>query len=444
MTIFLILSLVFNVGALASLFAWLFERQKRRLYERRSLELNDLLQQAQIQKNDLHHELLRLQIEYQHAQQSQEEKITWQKLAREELQASFQQASQVVLTQSQTSLLQLAESRFLLLQNKQEQALEDKRKAMQDLLSPIKQSLEQLESERKREGQQWHQTYGALHEALRQGQSQTQLLQKETHGLAQALKASHVRGVWGEMQLQRIVELAGMTAYCDFTPQKTLEKNGQEHESIKRPDLIVHLPAGRHLAIDAKAPLKAYLESLEDISREDQKRKIEEHARQLKQHIQALSQKQYWKNLESCDFVILFVPGDIFLHHALIEIPDLLDWAAQRHILLATPTSLIALLKSCAYSWHQTKLQAQVEQIITSGKELYTRLSCFCEHFEDLRKNLDRSVHSFNNLVGSWQNRVLSSAKRLQELDLHQTDLHEINPLDTIPRQARPTNVIPH
>lgn len=361
---------------------------------------------------------------------SAQEKISWLEKAQTQLQSTFTLLSENVLNQAQKNLLNLTESKLELFKTQQMHTSEQSGNRLKELLDPIRTSLNLLEEDRKKEHRLWNQAYGSLQEMVKAQSLVTESLQNETRYLTHALKPSNARGLWGEIQLKRIVELAGMTSYCDFQTQGTVHNKDDPQAARLRPDLVVRLPGGRQIVVDAKAPLKAFLESIEPGLEEKQKLKKLEHAQQLKQHVSELSSKTYWKQFQGIDFVIMFVPGDIFLHEALSELPELLEWAAEKKVLLATPTSLIALLKACSYSWHHSTLESKLSKIVEVGSTLYSRLCTFSSHFEELGKFLEKSSSAYNKLVSSWQSRVLTSAKKLSELKSSQEPLKEMKFLD--------------
>ena len=264
--------------------------------------------------------------------------------------------------------------------------------------------------------------------------SQTQgQLRKETGNLVKALGASHVRGKWGEMNLQRVVELAGMVEHCDFTTQASLSTE----DSKLRPDLIVQLPNQRRVVIDAKVPLDSYLKYVEAEDEKEREQFITKHSSQLKHHIQHLGSKSYWEHLEgSPEFVILYIPLESLYSSALRSNPNLLDIAAQRRVLLATPTTLIAMLKSIDHGWNQEKLALNAAQISALGKELYDRLFKMAEHFSKVGTNLQRAVHAYNETAGSFEHRVISQARRFKDLGVStKEEIPEVNQVDSDLRQ---------
>ncbi len=308
-----------------------------------------------------------------------------------------------------------------------------KEQAIQELVNPLKQELEKHEKqvaelERKRE-----QAYGGLRQYLEDVvQTQSQLRQ-ETGNLTKALRASHVRGKWGEMNLKRVVELAGLVEHCDFTMQTSLAGE----DSRLRPDLIVHLPGQRKIVIDAKTPLDSYLQAIETEDDEKKNQLLIEHSRQLERHVSQLGSKAYWDGLEeSPEFVLLYIPLESLFSTALHHNPDLLEKGIRKKVILATPTTLIALLKAVDYGWRQEKLAENSEQISAMGKDLYDRLFKLADHFARLGTTLDRAVQAYNETVGSFERRVVVQAKRFKELGVPaKQDISDVTWIDRTARQ---------
>ncbi|MEP6778760.1 MAG: DNA recombination protein RmuC, partial [Gemmatimonadaceae bacterium] len=280
-------------------------------------------------------------------------------------------------------------------------------------LNPIRDTLARYDDVLVAMGKSQAQTAGAIGEQLNAVALTGDALRRETQKLSQALRAPNVRGQWGELQLKRVCELAGMLEYCDFEPQVTVRND----DGVQRPDLIVRVPGGRQLVVDAKAPLSAYLEAMaatDDKSRAD---RLAEHAAQLRTHVSKLSAKRYWSQFaQSPEFVVLFLPGEAFFSAALEADPSLLETALTERVILATPTTLIALLKAAAYGWRQERVAQDAERLISLGRELHERISTFDEQLVEVGRGLTRAVTAYNRALGSLETRVLVSARRLGEL----------------------------
>ncbi len=257
----------------------------------------------------------------------------------------------------------------------------------------------------------------------------------QTANLTQALRAPQVRGRWGEVQLKRVVELAGMLSHVDFTEQATI----RTEDGRLRPDLVVILPGERRIVVDAKAPLKAYLESLEVADEAARTAKLKEHAAQVRTHVTRLAEKSYWRQFETApEFVVCFLPGEAFFSAALEQDPALIETGARDHVILATPTTLIALLKAVAYGWQQQRVADSAAEVSALGRQLYERLATFTDHFGRLGDALGTSVRNYNQAVGSLEGRVLPAARKFEELGASgPKPIRELDPVDERPRDPR-------
>jgi DNA recombination protein RmuC len=297
-------------------------------------------------------------------------------------------------------------------------SFESYKKPLEETLKKVDGRLDAVERER-------IETYARLTEKV-------VALASTTEKLSRALRTPAVRGRWGEMQLRKVVELTGMLERCDFDQQPTLYgDNGR-----MRPDLIVHLPGRKQLVVDAKTPLEAYLDAQEAADEETRASRLDAHARQVRDHIEKLASKSYWEPLErSPEMVVLFLPGEMLFSAALQRDPSLIETGLQRRVLLASPTTLIALLTTVAHSWRQEALAENYREVAQLGRDFYERLSRFADHFNELRKKLDGAVHAYNDAVGSFESRVLVSARRLKDLKVTTADdLPDPEPIDTVPR----------
>jgi DNA recombination protein RmuC len=352
--------------------------------------------------------------------------------ARDQLQAVFGELARDSLQSNSEVFLQLARERLTRQQLDASQALKERESAIEALVRPIRDALAKTEAQIQsieRDRIDSFATIRAQMEVLASGQS---TLSRETRNLVTALRRPDVRGQWGEITLRRLVELSGMTAHVDFTEQ---EHRNTDSGAI-RPDMIVHMPERRDIVVDVKTPLDAYLAAVEAQDDAERSAQLRRHAQIVGLRVRELSSKQYWSQFErSPDFVVLFLPGDQFLSAALQENPGLLDDSMRQNVMLATPTSLVALLKAVSYGWKQTVLAANAEEVRRLGEELYKRLAVFGEHLGKLGKSLGSSVEAFNRAVGSLEQQVLPSARRFPELGLRVN--REIDPIEPVADLAR-------
>ena len=357
--------------------------------------------------------------------------------AREQLQAVFGDLARDSLQSNSEVFLQLARERLARQQSDASQALKERETAIESLVQPIREALARTEAQIQAIERDRIDSFASIKTQMETLAGSQTLLSRETRNLVTALRRPDVRGQWGEITLRRLVELSGMTLHVDFTEQ---QHRSTETGSI-RPDMVVHMPDQRDIVIDVKTPLEAYLSAAEAQNDEDRGVQLRRHAQIVGARVRELSSKQYWSQFErSPDFVVLFLPGDQFLTAALQESPGLIDDSLRQNVMLATPTSLVALLKIVAYGWKQSILADNAAEIRRLGEDLFKRLSVFVEHLGKLGKSLGSSVDSFNKAVGSLEQQVLPAARRFPELGLRvNREIESLDPvasLARIPRQA--------
>jgi DNA recombination protein RmuC len=334
--------------------------------------------------------------------------------AKARLAEAFRALAADALKSSNEDFLRLAEQRFKMLAQEAAGELEARKTAVGALVQPLQQAMSAYQQEaRALEEKRLREISGVGRQLTEVAQAQT-ALQRETSNLVNALRAPQVRGRWGEIALRKTAELAGMTKHCDFTEQETVQTEGGR----LRPDMIVHLPAKRDIVVDAKVALNAYLEALEVTTPEQREAALVRHAQQVRMHVRRLASKEYWNQFpQAPDFVVLFIPGEVFFAAAMERDPDLLQDALSSQVLIATPTTFVGLLLTAAYGWRQEQVAENAQRISELGRQVHERLAILIEHFAGVGKSLEKAVEAYNKAVGSLETRVLPAARRFPELD---------------------------
>ena len=364
-----------------------------------------------------------------------QDKIAFLDDAQQKLSDTFKALAADTLHNSNKSFLELAEKELKIFHEAAKGDLEKRQTAIDELVKPVKESLVKVDSKLQEIEKARLEAYTGLTEQVKSMRETQDLFAGETSNLVQALRRPEVRGRWGEIQLRRVVEMAGMLEHCDFTEQQSVNTE----EGRLRPDLVVRLPGDRTIVVDAKTPLDAYLSAIEAPDEETRNAKLKEHARQIRNHVQMLGRKKYFEQFEhSPDFVVLFIPGEIFYTAALQQDPELIEAGVGERVLITSPTSLIALLRAVSYGWRQEKLADNAREISDLGRHLYDCLAKLTEHFAKVGERLDQAVKAYNQALASLENRVLPGARKFKELGASTADdIDRLKPVDNTVRQIQ-------
>ncbi len=426
---------------LGAAFAWLAGRSRSAALAERKFELEAELTSAkahlaqqQEQNALLRAEKVGIEATLASERRNAEDKLRLLADASEGLKAQFKALASDALKSNNTSFLELAKSELEKQQSAAKGELEKREKAVETLVKPISDSLKQVDEHVRELEKSRAEAYGGLKEQVESLLETQKALQTETGNLVKALREPQARGRWGELQLRRCLELAGMLEHCDFLEQVSVTID----ERTRRPDVVVKLPGEKNIIVDSKVPLTAYLAALEAPDEATHKDRLADHARQVRQHIDNLSSKSYWNQFEwTPEFVVLFLPGEVFFRAAMDVDAELIEYGVKRKVIVASPTTLIALLRAVAYGWNQKNLAESAREISAAGKTLYERLSRMAWNFEDIGKRLGGAVDSYNKAVGSMERSVFPIARKMPDLDrsLSAADLPDLHQVEKTPRQ---------
>ena len=422
--------LAFAVGLIGGgVVVFLLRHREIKRLESSMREKDEQISQLQSECTKLTVEIARLNEQ----QKTAEEKIAQWNEAKEKLANEFKALSADALKSNSTQFLELAKTNLEKFQEGAKGDLEKRRQAVDELIKPLKESLKNVDGALKQIGKD-HSGVREKIESLLNSEAQ---LQKETANLVSALKKPTVRGRWGEMQLRRVVEIAGMVSHCDFFEQESVDSDAGR----TRPDMIIRLPGDRTVVVDSKAPLESYLESLETQDEQLRAKKLNRHANLVRTHIRNLSAKGYWEQFQPApEFVVMFLPGEMFFSAALEQDPRLIELGVENRVVLATPTTLIALLRAVAYGWQQEQIAKNAQEISNIGKELYARISTLTEHFSNVGRSIDRAAEAYNKTIGSLESRVLVTARKFRELGSTTGDeIATLQPIDKTTRMIQAT-----
>jgi DNA recombination protein RmuC len=427
--------------AVGAAVAWLAARGRASALTQRKAELEREAAASRVQLTQVQQENSDLRVEKAVAERAlederakAEEKLQDLRAARVEMEAQFSKLATEALRNNNQSFLELAKSELDSQQKQAQGELEKREKAVESLVKPISDSLKSVDDNLRALEVKRTADYSSLSTLVQSLNESQNALTTQTGNLVKALREPQARGRWGELQLRRCLELAGMLGYCDFLEQVTV--TGEDGR--RRPDVVVKLPGEKNIVVDAKVPLVAYLSALEAPDDATRNARLLDHARQVRQHVDSLSGKSYWSQFQPTpDFVVLFLPGEVFFRAAMDADPELIEYAVARKVMVTSPITLISLLRAVAYGWNQQNLAESARKISEAGKQLYDRLCVMTAHVDSLGKKLDGTVKSYNEMLSSMEKRLFPAGKRIAELDrsLSAANLPDPEQIEKTPRQ---------
>ncbi len=405
----------------------------RQLAQQRDSEINQIRSELDVEKQSKVEALTKLD-SYQKSFEEQKALIDSMKT---EMTDTFNALSKAALESSNESFLTLASERLGKIVSDTKGKLGEHQAAMDGMIKPLYETLKRYEEQIRTIEESRHKAYGSLEEQLRALALTHENLQRETSNLVSALRKPQVRGRWGEMQLRRVAELSGMSMHCDFTEQQSMDTE----KGRIRPDMIVHLPMEREIVVDSKVSLEAYLDAIAATTEDERKAKMEKHAQQVRSHMNKLASKEYWSQFkQSPEFVVLFIPGESFLSSALDMDNTIIEDGIEKRVIVATPTTFIALLRAIAYGWRQEQLTKNAQEISELGRQLYERMNTLVQHFDSIGSNLGKAISAYNKAVGSMELRILPSVRKFKELGV--TGADEIPILEQIDQTPRNLSIL--
>ncbi len=406
----------------------------RKQIEHKESEISQIRNELNTERQSKVEALTRLE----ESQKNLDEQRTLLEAMKTEMSDTFNTLSSAALKSSSEDFLRLASEHLGKVVAETKGKLGEHQAAIDGLIKPLNEALKRYEEQIRLIEKSRHEAYGSLEAQLKALASTHEQLQKETSNLVSALKKPQVRGRWGEITLRRVAELSGMSAHCDFTEQISVDTE----RGRLRPDMIVHLPMEREIVVDAKVSLDAYLDALSATTDEERKSKMDKHAQQVRSHMNRLGSKEYWSQFkQSPEFVVLFIPGESFLSAALEVDNTLIEDGIQKRVIIATPTTFIALLRAIAYGWRQEQMTKNAQEISMLAKELYERVNIWVKHINEVGTALGKALDAYNKSVGSMDSRILSSLRKFKELGVTAEDIPVLEQIEKIPRSLIPIEI---